>query len=85
MQNSYLITYDLKTPGRDYRSLYDAIGDVGEARHSMQNIWFVKSTLGAADIREHLKTELDSNDVLFVAKLGAWASLRLDDADWLKV
>ncbi len=84
MQNTYLITYDLKTPGRDYRSLYDAIGEVGEARHSMQNVWFVKSGLSAADIREHLTIKLDSNDILFVAKLGAWASLRLEDAKWLK-
>ena len=39
----YIISYDLKTPGRDYTSLYNAIKDLGEWQHPLESTWVVST------------------------------------------
>ncbi len=80
----YLITYDLNIPGQDYSKLFDAIIKLGSAYHGMQNTWFVKSNYSATEIRNFLKSFIDSNDKLFVCQISVWASSNMNDvAKWL--
>ena len=37
MKNIYIISYDLKIPGRDYTSLYDAIKSLGDWQHLLES------------------------------------------------
>ncbi len=61
----YLITYDLKTPGKDYNLLYDTIKSIGDNFHPLESTWFVKSSLPANSLYTTLRNVIDENDSLF--------------------
>ncbi len=80
----YLVTYDLMSPGQDYSDLYRAIENLGEARHGMQNVWFIESNLTAVAIRDNLASFIDTNDKLFVCVIGSWAASNMENIGlWL--
>lgn len=73
-----LITYDLCTPGKDYSSLYDKLDTYSNCMRIEESVYLTNSTKSCSTIRDELKTVLDSNDRLFVAKLtgeAAWTNL----------
>jgi hypothetical protein len=73
----YVISYDLLKQGQDYEGLYEAIKSYGTWARINQSVWAVVTDKKAAEVREHLKTKLDSNDRLFVVRSGteaAWAN-----------
>lgn len=83
-----LITYDLRKPGRDYSSLYEAIkaNSISWA-HPVESVWLVDTTKGPGDIRDDLGKHIDTNDVLIVVQLRQnWASLNISTeiVEWLK-
>lgn len=65
----YLITYDLKTPGKDYNVLYDKIKSLGDNFHPLESTWFVKSNSSAESISTYLRTVMDTNDYVFVVEI----------------
>lgn len=70
MEKYYLISYDLRIPGRDYSALYDEIKAIGEWQHPMESIWVVKpNNLSVSDVRERLRKQCDLNDSLFVVDI----------------
>lgn len=81
----YLITYDLHDPGQDYSDLHDAIESYGDFCHILESCWLIDTTDSVSDVRDELKTHIDSNDRLFVFKQsGVWAtSFSNDCTDWL--
>lgn len=84
---TYLISYDLITPGRDYADLYKKIKSYPKWAHPLESVWVLKTTKSAVEIRDDLKVELDSNDKLLVLKLegeGAWRNLTDKLSAWLK-
>jgi hypothetical protein len=85
--NVYLITYDLRQPGRDYRSLHAAIRSYGNHLHPLESTWFIASNLDAAAIRNDLARHVDINDGLLVlkcAQVAAWQGLSNSDSAVLK-
>lgn len=83
--NSFLISYDLIS-NKDYSSLYKAIRDYGSFAHVLESVWIVKSSTSSSDIRNNLKSYIDSDDKLFVAKLSgesAWTNLSKEVSDWI--
>lgn len=74
----YLITYDLKTLGKDYNTLYDAIKSIGEYYHPLESTWLVKSRLNANSISASLRAVMDNNDYLFVVNIN-----KQDRQGWL--
>ena len=82
----YIISYDLRLPGRDYESLYAAIRAYGTWAHVNQSVWAVVTTQTAAEVRDNLLSHLDSNDRLFVVKSGIEAAWRnvICKNEWLK-
>lgn len=75
--SSFIITYDLRKPGRDYQSLIDKIKTYNSACKPTESTWIIKSTEKPASIRDTLLKYMDSNDRLFVAGLsgyGAWSN-----------
>jgi hypothetical protein len=87
----HIVAYDLKSPNdtpEDYTRMIAAIKeDFSSWCHIEQSVWVVDTTMTAAEVRDHLKTVLNINDVLFVARLnGNWASWNFGEQrnTWLK-
>lgn len=79
----YCISYDLKQPGRDYNSLYDAIKSYGIWWHQTDSVWLIVSKDTAIDIRSKLIKYIDSNDKLFVVALKReWAAVGFNDKEY---
>jgi hypothetical protein len=67
----YLITYDLRQPGRNYADLFVAIKNIsGLWAHPLESVWLVDTNLSANDISNQLKPRLDGNDLIFITALG---------------
>ncbi len=62
----YSVNYDLKKPGRDYQSLYQAINSCGATWHYLGSTWLVDTTLSAQSIWSRLSPHVDANDFVLV-------------------
>jgi len=63
----FLITYDLREPGRDYTSLYDAIKEIGDYNHPLESVWLIANdSMDVAKITTYLKNYMDKSDLIFV-------------------
>lgn len=51
---SYLISYDLNSPGKNYAQLYAAIQKLGSWWHCLDSTWIVAHPGPASDIRDKL-------------------------------
>jgi hypothetical protein len=87
----HVLAYDLKEPNdkpADYERVIAAIkANFGSWCHIEQSVWLIDTTMDAGEVRDHMKTVLNSKDVLFVARLqGNWASVNFGDNrnKWLK-
>lgn len=83
---SYIITYDLDAPGQNYGKLIEKIKTYHWAKLT-ESCWCITSSKTSTEIRDDLKSVLDKNDKLFVAKLtgeAAWYGLPDDVSNWLK-
>ena len=69
----FVISYDLKAPGRDYAPLYSAINGLGEWQHPLESTWVVETAKNENQIFEALKPTLDDNDLLLIFKVYAEA------------
>lgn len=65
----FLISYDLKIPGRNYTNLYDAIKSIGLTFHPLESVWFLKSNLKPNDIYSKLRPHIDDNDYIFIVDI----------------
>ena len=84
--NTYLISYDLKQPGRNYQGLYDAIKSYGTWGKINNSTWIIKTYNSAVQIRDYLLQHIDYNDSIFVIKTereSAWRNVRANN-EWLK-
>ena len=87
---SFLITYDLRSPGRDYTGLHAAIKATGRWWHYLESTWVVTtSTYETADAMfSALRHHFGQNDRLFITPIHAsddrqgW--LTQDAWSWLK-
>lgn len=81
-----LVSYDLDKPNREYEDLYEAIKDLGSWWWCLESVWIVDTTKSTSEIRDELKSYIDSGDSIAVFRLsGSWASRGLSDecSDWL--
>lgn len=86
--STYLISYDLNKPGKDYTSLSTAIKNIAvNWWHHLDSVWIIKHNGPAASIRNSLRSYIDQNDELLVVTLdgeGAWAGFTERGSEWLK-
>lgn len=85
---TYIVAYDLNKKGKNYDGLIDAIKKISGAWcHALESTWFVTSNLTAMQILEKLRSQIDSDDELFVmlaSNRAAWIGLDPRASDWLK-
>lgn len=85
-KHCYIITYDLRSPGRDYNALYKAIKSYVIWGKITESTWAIVSESKASDIRDYLIKFIGTNDRLMVVQSGkhaAWTN-SLASNDWLK-
>lgn len=85
--HSYAISYDLIGPNRNYDNIIEAIKSYGTWAHINESLWIIRSSKTSAEIRDHLKQKVDTNDKILVVQLtgvGAWLNLSPDMNNWLK-
>jgi hypothetical protein len=83
---AYVISYDLRSPGRDYAPLIKALRDAGAIR-PLESVWLLDSVLAAGALRDRLTSMMDSNDGVLVIEIGpAWGSKGIleNAVEWLK-
>lgn len=78
---NYLITYDLNKPGQDYEGLYQAIRKYRNY-HSLESVWFIKTTDSVTDILENLAPYIDKNDLIFICEITTNMTGRLHKQAW---
>ena len=86
---SYIITYDLAKPDRNYPKLIEGIKKLtGTWARPVQSTWIVAGNeITCVYVRDTLRQLIDANDKLFVARLtgeSAWTGLGGDESAWLK-
>lgn len=69
---TFLVTYDLMSPGKDYQSLVSELQRLGGQR-VLLSVWTIQSSHAATDLRDHLAKFVDRNDRVFVAAMSSWA------------
>lgn len=65
----YMISYDLKSPGRDYTSLYESIKSFGIWWHYLGSTWIIKTSQSVSQVSELIRQRLDTNDYLIVVDI----------------
>lgn len=87
---SFLITYDLHTPGRDYAGLHAAIKACGGWWHYLESTWIVTTSryTTANDLFVYLQPHVGKADRLLILAIRAGVDregwLPKDAWDWLK-
>lgn len=65
----FVISYDLKSPGKDYSSLYEVIKSFGAWWHYLDSTWIIRSQRSVSDISDLIRQRMDANDRLIVAAI----------------
>ena len=71
MKKFYIVSYDLKVPGRDYTSLYDSIKSYNDWQHPLESTWLLYTNDNADQISSKLRGNgnMDNSDLLFICEL----------------
>ena len=65
-----LISYDLKTPDKNYESLYEAIKNCSTTWwHYLDSMWLIKTSLSPDEVFNKIHESMDQNDYLFITEL----------------
>lgn len=82
---AYLVSYDLKVPGKKYDDLYSLFKSYPDYYHVLESEWFIASDSSAQEISEAIKKVTDKSDLWFVSKItsGYYGWLSEDAWKWL--
>ena len=84
---AYIVSYDLHKVGQNYNCLNEKLNAYAKHWHIQGSVWLIETSESAAVLRDKLKTCLDSNDKLLVARLSgeaAWSGYTDVSTKWLK-
>lgn len=80
---NFVVSYDLNGPKPSHKEMDEHVAKVSSARgRILETVWYVAYSGTAAQLREHLRTILGKEDLLFVARAtsAAWTKLLVSDA-----
>lgn len=66
---AFLITYDLRAPGRNYNDLHRLLGTTWHGQRVAESVWLANLTRPAPAIRNAIAALLDPNDRIVVIEL----------------
>lgn len=86
--HTYLISYDLMSPGKDYTTLHTHLRSYSSWAKPLESVWLLKSSYGVEQLRNTIQSYMDANDKIFVvdvtSRAAAWANLTTDASTWIK-
>ncbi|WP_078292388.1 CRISPR-associated endonuclease Cas2 [Mycobacterium sp. D16R24] len=85
--STYLVSYDLSEPDRDYDKLISFLKSHPYHAHVLESVWCVGSSLTVVGLRDRIMSLIDANDHLIVVEMGlssAWFNLQPNVSNWLK-
>ena len=68
----FLISYDLRAPGRNYKVLYECMANF-RAQRLLESVWLAELKGPAEEIRNLVRGTVDANDSLVVIEITAHA------------
>lgn len=68
---TYLVSYDLNSPGQNYDNLINELCKYPGYCHVLKSQWFICSEGNSADVFNHLRKYIDKNDRLLISELTA--------------
>ena len=84
---TYMVSYDLKTQGKDYSALIRALKEGYRSYwHCLGSIWLIVADQNHTQVRDYLVQHIDDNDQLIVADLGgnaAWHGFSEECSNWI--
>jgi hypothetical protein len=81
---TYVVSYDLRAPGRDYKKLFEFLESHTSWAHPLESTWVVVSGRSARQLRE-IARHTDANDNFLVVKSkAAWRNLTDRLTRWLQ-
>lgn len=86
-EHCYIISCDLVTPERDYENLYEVLKSFPYWGRLTDSTWAIVTSKTHIEIRDLLKSHIDTNDRLIVILSGraaAWTKIRASD-EWAKI
>ena len=67
--NVYLVSYDLKTPGKDYAKLYEALKASPGWWHYLESLWLLSSAESLEAWHARIRSRIDENDAFIIMGL----------------
>jgi hypothetical protein len=58
----FLVSYDLKAPGRNYDSLYEVLKSASSCWHNLESTWIIYSNTSIQTWCDRITSTLDKND-----------------------
>jgi len=85
--NTLLISYDLKSPGKDYSKLLDYLKSYGNWAKPLESFWLIRTTYTAEQVRNAVVGYIDQNDKIFVidvtSRHAAWKNITNEVVRWI--
>ena len=81
-----LVTYDLKTSGKNYTPLYDALKAQGKWWHYLASTWLLDTERSPKDVYDVLAPHIATKDSLMVIQVVApyWGYLPKKAWEWIQ-
>ena len=81
----YVISYDLRKPGKDYTGLIEQLQYSPRWWHYLASTWLISTTESASQLYNRLAAHLDGNDSILIIdagnQIGGWLSK--DAWEWI--
>ncbi len=81
----YCVSYDLKTPLKNYQSLFEALKQSGRWWHYLQSTWLIQTNETAIELWNRIAPHIAQQDFLLIIEVRAnvhgW--LPKDAWDWI--
>ena len=80
-----LVTYDLKTPGKDYTSLFEVLKQQGQWWHYMASVWLIYTVQTPSAIYSAIVPHITIQDYILISTMERpyWGLLPKDAWDWI--
>jgi hypothetical protein len=85
--SSYIVTYDLSAPGRNYESLFGYLKSFPYSKHALESSWVIITSKTALEVCNELLRHIDGNDHVLVNEVtlnSAWFGLPASVSEWLQ-
>ena len=69
MNKVYVISYDLKQPGQDYKSVFEEIKQSTNWWHYLDSTWLVYTAENAQTIFNRISKHVDRNDRILIIRV----------------